>query len=247
MLQKLFLTGCIIATTSLAQADFLGVRVGAYQWQQKYDGTASSDGTNVNLRSDLGFDNSRNNVYFAEFDHPLPLLPNIRIQHTDISTTETATLNRAIVIDNVNYAASSAVHTNLDLSHTDATLYYRPLDNWVKVRLGLTVRKFDHGVTVDSLSTGQSAKIDIDAILPMFYAAARFDLPLTGLYIGADTNALAYSGSHLYDSRVNVGYELPFGLGMEAGYRRFDLKYDRHGDHADIVVDGGYAEVFYHF
>jgi outer membrane protein len=247
MFKKIMFIGTVIAGAQLAQADALGFSIGAYTWQQKIDGTVRSGGENVDLNHDLNFDSHHGNVYFAEFDHPVPILPNLRIQHTEMKSSETSTLNRSITIDNVTYANATDVHTALDLSHTDATLYYRPLDNWIKLRFGLTLRDFDNGVKIRSLSTGDTAKVDINAVIPMIYLAARFDLPLTGLYVGTDANAIAYSGSHLYDARINAGYETPIGLGVEGGYRRFELKYDHSGDHADITIDGVYAEVFYHF
>lgn len=247
MLKKFVFIGAAIAVAQLAHADALGFSIGAYTWQQNMDGTVRSGGENVDLKNDLNFDRHRDNVYFAEFDHPVPLLPNIRIQHTAMKTSEDATLSRTITVDDVTYAAATDVHTELDLSHTDATFYYRPLDNWIKLRAGLTLRNFDKGVQIRSLSTGDTAKINVNATLPMVYLAARFDLPLTGLYVGADANGIVYSGSHLYDARISAGYETPIGLGVEAGYRRFELKYDHSGDHADVTIDGAYAEVFYHF
>jgi outer membrane protein len=247
MLKKIVFIGTTIAIAPYTHADALGFSIGAYQWQQNIDGSVRSGGENVDLHDDLGFGRQHNNVYFAEFDHPVPVLPNVRLQHTEMSSSETSTLTRTITVDDVTYSASSAVRTDLDLSHTDATFYYRPLDNWVKLRAGLTLRNFDKGVKIRSLSTGDTAKVDISSVIPMLYLAARFDLPLTGLYIGADANGIAYSGSHLFDSRINAGYETPIGIGIEGGYRRFELKYDHSGDHADVTVDGVYAEVFYHF
>jgi outer membrane protein len=247
MTQKLLLSCCIAAIAGAAQADVLGFSVGAYQWQQNYDGTVRSGGANVDLRDDLGFADERNNVYFAEFDHPLPLLPNLRLQHTEISATERTTLATTISFDDVTYTAGMPVKSELDLTHTDATFYYRLLDNWIKLRVGLTARQFDQGVEIRSLSNGEASSESIDSVLPLLYLAARFDLPFSGLYAGGDVNAIAYSDSHLYDGRINIGYEMPFGLGVEAGYRRFELKYDDNGDTADITIDGAYAEVFYHF
>lgn len=247
MFARILFIGSAFALSQVASADAIGFSVGAYSWQQNIDGSVRSGGGNVDLRNDLNFDDHRGNVFFAELDHPIPLLPNVRIQHTDMDTSESATLHRTITVDNTTYLAATDVHTKLDLSHTDATLYYRPLDNWVKLRVGLTIRDFDEGVHIRSNLTGQSSSVDINTVIPMLYLAARFDLPLTGLYVGGDVNGIIYSGSHLYDARINAGYETPIGLGVEAGYRRFDLKYDHSGDHADVTIDGAYAEVFYHF
>ncbi len=247
MLKKLVLAVSTIALSQYALADTIGFSLGTYAWQQQIDGNARSGGDTIDLHDDLNFNKDTNNVFFAELDHPVPFVPNIRLQHTDISASKSSTLDRTITVDDKTYTAGTDVRSKLDLSHTDATLYYRPLDNWGKFRFGLTLRKFDKGVRIHSLSSGETAKIDVDAIIPMLYLATRFDLPLTGVYVGADANAIAYSDSHLYDARINVGYETPIGLGIEGGYRQFDLKYNHSGDHADLTIDGIYAEAFYHF
>ena len=245
--RNIFFAGSTALLATAAQADTVGFSLGAYAWQQNIDGSVRKHGDSVDLHDDLNFSDDFNNVYYAELDHPVPLIPNVRIQHTEMSATESARLDRTITVDDTTYTAGDNVRSKLDLSHTDATFYYRPLDNWVQLRLGLTLRKFDKGVQIRSQTTGDSAKVDIDAVVPMLYVAARFELPLTGLYAGGNANAIAYSGSHLYDARLDVGYETEIGLGVEGGYRRMELKYDQGGDHADLTVDGVYAAVFYHF
>lgn len=251
MLKKIVIGSTIaltpIALAPLAQADTLGFSVGGYSWNQNIDGNVRADGDRVDLRDDLDFDSERNNVFFAEFEHPVPFLPNVRVQHTEMDSTETATLNRTVEIDDDTYFIGTDVRTKLDLSHTDLTLFYSPLDNWVKLRTGVTLRKFDDGVKIESLLTGDSGEIDVDHVVPMLYVAARFDLPMTGLYAGVDANGIAYSDSHLYDARVNIGYESPIGLGVEGGYRRFQLQYEDGDDEADVTIDGAYVGVFYHF
>lgn len=247
MLRKLLIASCIATVTAAAQADALGLRFGAQRWQQNYDGTVRSGNTNINLENDLGFDDDRGNVFFVAFDHPLPFLPNVMLQRTELRSTATTGLNRSIEFDGAVYPVATTVKTDLDLSHTDATFYYRLLDNWAHLQAGLTVRKFDQGVKIRSLTFGYSSSVDIDNVLPMLYLAAKLDLPFTGLYVGADINGIPYNGKHLYDARVNVGYELPFGLGAELGYRRFDLDYDDDDDRANVTIDGAYAGVFFHF
>ena len=64
-----------------ARADFLGVYVGAGVWGQDFAGSAVSD---VSIEDQLGFaDNSGVQAYFR-FEHPVPMLPNIRIARGDI-------------------------------------------------------------------------------------------------------------------------------------------------------------------
>lgn len=67
--------------TSAAQGDFLGVYVGAGVWGQDFAGSAVSD---VSIEDQLGLaDNSGVQAYFR-FEHPVPVLPNIRIARSNI-------------------------------------------------------------------------------------------------------------------------------------------------------------------
>ena len=67
--------------TTAAQADFLGIYVGAGFWGQDFAGSAVSD---VSIENQLGLaDNSGVQAYFR-FEHPVPMLPNIRIARSDI-------------------------------------------------------------------------------------------------------------------------------------------------------------------
>jgi outer membrane protein len=230
-----------------AYADTVGVSAGAYRWNPSYDGTVKSGGENVDIKHDLGFSDDNANVFFVAIEHPIPLLPNVKLQRTQLDTSASNRLTRSFVFDGVTYNATETVKTDLDLSHTDATFYYEILDNWAELDLGLTVRHFDNGVKITAINAAKSSKLDINATIPMLYASAKFNLPLTGVYVAVDGNGIAYSGNTLIDYRAMLGYESKIGLGAEIGVRNFDLKYDDNGDKADVNVDGAYAQVFYHF
>lgn len=230
-----------------ALADAIGFRAGAYAWAPDISGTVRAGGENVDLQDDLGFSDENANVFFIAVEHPIPLLPNVLLQHTKLEADTTQTLSRSFTFDDVTYTAAETVKADLDLSHTDATLYYEILDNWVELDLGLTVRLFDNGVKIESQATGEKAELDFDSALPMVYAAARFNLPLSGLYVAVDGNGIGYSDSTLFDYRAMVGYESPIGLGAEIGYRTFDLNYEDGDDDGDVKIDGAFAQVFYHF
>ncbi|MDB6061963.1 MAG: hypothetical protein JWM78_2066 [Verrucomicrobiaceae bacterium] len=239
--------GMSAAAAMPVHADAIGVRAGFYGWNPDFDGHVKSGGDRVDLHNDLGIDDDNATVFYVAIEHPLPLLPNVLLQHTQLDTDATHQLSRTFTFDDTTYTAADTVKTNLDLSHTDATLYYELLDNWVELDLGLTIRHFDKGVKITALNAAKSSTLDIDSTIPMLYASARFNLPLTGLYVGVDGNGIGYSGNTLFDYRAMVGYETKIGLGAELGVRNFDLKYKDGDDKANVKVDGMYAELFYHF
>ena len=89
-------------------------------------------------------------------------------------------------------------------------------------------------------------KEGIDEYLPMVYVAGRVGLPFSGLFLGADVNAISYSGSTLADYSVKIGWETSSFIfpefGVEAGYRKFSLDVDEND--AGVAVDVGVGGVF---
>lgn len=234
-----------MTVAGLCQADALGMRISAYSWQQEADGNVRSDGSRVDLNNELDIDDERNQTIEFALEHPIPLLPNLRLAHTEMELSGDNVLSSTIQFDGNTYTAGTAVSSDLDLTHTDATLYYELLDNWISLDAGLTVRYFSGDVELRG--AGVKSSESFVSTLPMVYLAARADLPLSGLYVAASGNAIGYSDARLFDYRVNLGYETDIGLGAEVGLRRFDLDFDDDDDEADLTVDGIYAGLFFHF
>lgn len=248
-MKKLLSTACLAALAPLSQADtLLGIYAGAGIWNADYSGDAGVDSIDIN---DLGLDDESNNFYYVALEHPVPLLPNIKLQHTEIDSTETGVISETFKLDDVTFTASEQVVTDVDLSHTDAVLYYEILDNWVSLDAGLTLRSFNGDLSVASTNTPALAEsVELDAVIPLIYVKAQFDLPLSGFSIGADANIVAYSGNTLSDASARIAYEFEsiVDLGLELGYRHMALEVDDIDDlEADLTIDGPYAAVTLHF
>ena len=234
---------CLPAFT---QADTIGFEIGSSVWNQNYAGTVQSGPNSIDVEQTLGLQDETDKSFYLLIEHPIPLIPNFLFAKTEISVEETGTINVGFNFDGAEFTEDALVTTDSDLSYTDLTLYYELLDNWINFDAGITVRQFDGGITLTG--NGLTAREKFDDILPMLYLAAKFDLPLTGLYIGGDMNTLSYNGDALVDYKLNIGYETSFGLGLEAGWRSFDLDFaDSSDEKIDTAIDGGYASIFYHF
>lgn len=250
MATKHLVAAGLLATLPMAAvADTLGFRVEVGQWNQSFEGDVQSGPDTIDIEDTLGLDDESNNFYSVTLEHPIPILPNIRLSRTELEVKETTDVNASFTFEGITYSASDTVTTDADLSHTDATLYYEVLDNWVSLDVGLNIRQFDEGIIITSQSSG-TAELDVDGVLPMLYAAVKFDLPLSGLYVSADASGISYQDSSIIDYKVNIGYESSIGLGIEAGLRTFDIDYEDEDDSdekADLSIDGAYASLFYHF
>ena len=250
-MKRVISAACFAALAPLAQADTVfGVYAGVGQWNADFGGDAGT--VSIDLE-ELNIEDETNNFFYIALEHPIPLLPNIKLQNTEITSEETATLTRTFTLDDQQFTVGEEVTTDVDLTHTDATLYYELLDNWINLDLGLTLRAFDGEATVISSTTSQSETVDLDEVIPLVYAKAQFDLPFTGWSIAADANAIGYSGDSFSDITAKIAYTsdaLPLlDLGVELGFRRMALEVDDDdGDlNADLTIDGPYAAITLHF
>jgi len=231
------------------QADFIGVQIGASSWTPDYSGDfsldGSSSGTTIDIEDDLGFDDESHSSVWIKIEHPVPVLPNIKITSSDLDASSSDTLTRDIVYDDETFSASADVDTRFDMSNTEFTLYYELLDNWINFDAGLSVRQYD-GVSKIRTSSN-SAKEDLDFAVPLLYLDARIDLPLTGFFVDSTLNTISVDDNSITETMVGVGYESDFGLGGRLGYRSLDLEFDEDDLDVDLEFEGTYLNVFYHF
>jgi outer membrane protein len=233
--------------TSLAQADtILGIYAGVGTWKADYDGQAGDP--SITLK-ELGLKEQDNNFYYIALEHPIPVIPNIRLQQTDISSKQTADISRTFTIDDTTFTGTDVVTSDFDLSHLDATLYYEILDNWINLDIGLTARMFDGYVSASSSTSNRSERVMVDETLPMLYLKAQFDLPFSGLSAGVEGNYVSYQDSKLTDYTAKISYlfDSAFDIGIEAGYRSMSLTIDEDDITADLDLKGPYAALIVHF
>jgi outer membrane protein len=240
-MKKLLAVAIVAATPMMVQADLLfTVKAGVSSWNAEASGDVDGD-TDVG-KGGLNLDSENNNVLSAAFEHPLPLIPNVKIMKTDLDLTGEGTKDYSF--SGINFEGDTS--SRFDLSHTDLTLYWGvPLPiPYLDINFGLTARQFDGVVTVEGKNTLGlvSESEDLDFTLPMGYLNVDLETPF-GIYARADLNAIAYGGNGISDMAVAVGYTLPIpfiDINLEAGHRVISLKTDEDtaGVETDIEVAG---------
>jgi len=255
MLKKLSLA--ILASLSLSsivQADVAGIEIGAYQWTPDYTGfvavsDATNTGTQLNVVNDLGFSNGNHNIVWASIEHPIPLIPNIKVVSSKLDVGASSILSRDIVFNGQTYAANENVTTRIDMSNIEYTLYYELLDNWINLDAGLTLRKYNGSISLKTDPAGSNISENhvLDFTLPLLYVKGRADLPFTGFFVDGEINVINYNGDSLSDTAFSVGYESEFGLGGKAGYRTFSMVVDESNFQSDVDFSGAYVSMFFHF
>ncbi|WP_346836998.1 TIGR04219 family outer membrane beta-barrel protein [Microbulbifer sp. SAOS-129_SWC] len=244
-MKKTALALCVALASGAASADtILGVDATAGMWQPDYSGNIGIDDYNID-----NFNVAKDNNTFLQvaLEHPIPLIPNVMLAHSSISTDGTSMLSSSVTFGDQTFAADQEVNASLDLTHTDATLYYEILDNWVNLDLGLTARQYKGDLQLTS--DMQSEDIELNGVLPMAYAMARFDLPFTGWSIIAQGNGTGYKGDTLTDltAKVRWNFAPVLDFAVEAGYRSMSLKLKELDDlQSDLTIQGPYLGLNLH-
>lgn len=250
---KKLLLSTVVASSILStnlSADFLGAEVGFVGWGTEQTGFIKKGSGDIDLEKDLGYgDTKANSFMWAYIDHPIPLLPNLKIQKTNYTDNATGTMQKTVTFAGQSLDVSNDVKSELTLDQLDVIPYWRILDNWVNLDLGFNFKAIDGEVTITETSGGSDiAKTDFSVVVPMLYGKARFDMPFTGWSVEADISYIGIAGNKLQDAKGGIVYESSFGLGATVGYRKQTLTIDDiDAVYGELNIEGPYAGLFYHF
>jgi outer membrane protein len=238
----------ITLTPLTAVADVVGLYVGGGSWQASPEGDIGR--TDINLESTLNLDEENNQFIFVALEHPVPLLPNIRVQHSEMAWTGNALVTAGTDLNGNPFVSDEQVDVSLDLTHTDATFYYEILDNVVDLDLGITARAFDGEASLIGVS--QQESIDLDAIGPLLYGQVGVDVPLTGLSAHVIANWINVDEFRLIDWAAQLTYEFDLfpavDTGLILGYRSMLVELDDLDDlQSDATFEGYYLAFQLHF
>lgn len=227
-------------TSHAAGAPLFDFRVQVGYWGAEPSGTVASGGDNFEVQDDLNLDRAGNGFVMAELEHPVPLLPNIRLRHQKLDDNANGTITNARDFGGQTFQRDIRSAYNLEM--TDATFYYSPLNNWISIDLGLTARHIDLQVELEENSSNTREQAGGSVWLPMGHIGARFDLPLTGVYAGGEINAISVDDESMEDMRVTLGWQTTSNFGLEIGFHRMAFETDSVDDlRADVEFEGPYA------
>jgi len=249
----------IIATSLAAvlcanvQADtLLGIYVGGQVWANQAEGKFAEGDES---QATFSFNDENQASYFVALEHPIPLIPNIKISSTTLDTTGSTTIDSSFEFGGETFDANEQMDTTFDTSYVDYTLYYEVFDNdLLTFDFGLTARDLDTHVDLTGEVDGSVTTTDLDAsgFIPLLYVNTIVGLPFTGFNVFAEANFISYDGSSFYDYQVGVSYEvldnLAIDLNLTVGYRAVKLELDDIDDlYADLTFDGVFAGAIVHF
>ena len=197
----------------------------------------SADPANtIDVKSELGWQDSSEGMGYLYIRHPIPVLPNIRLGTTSLQLGGTGTLTQDYVYNGVTYTASETVNSSIDLSHTEIALYYNLLDTFMSVDLGLNFKIFDGKFEITG-STSGSTSTAFNQTVPMLYASVAVPIPGTGFKVAGDISTTSYNHSTMTDYLLRLRYDTDFFLGVEAGYRSLHIDYQDSGSNEYATLD----------
>lgn len=249
ILSSLALGATLLSTA--AYADFARVEAGVGAWAQTPSGNATrtdSDGA-LNLNGTYtSAEKEKMGTYAWIFvKHPLPIIPNLRLEYVSFSDEGTTTGN----VNGIGLPAGGAP-TTLDITQYDVIAYYNILDNtfWMTIDVGIDVKVIQSDATVSAVSVGGIQIYDgysssDQSVVPLLYLRDRVQIPMTGIAIEADAKAITDGTNTMYDVRAKVDYTFEFvpvvQPAIEVGYRMQKLKVD---DGNNAQVDLQYAGLY---
>ncbi len=250
-MKKLLLALPLLWLSVAASADTLGLRIGAANWGYDISGFARYQSTdtadNIDVNDDLGYDDDSLTFFYAVLEHPVPILPNIKVSRTSIDTDANGILSANFNYGDIMFTVNEPVTSEVELNQTDITLYYQPLDNVVSLDIGLNAKYIDSKSSITGAISG-TENAEVSGWVPMLYAGVGIDLPFSGFAVSADGSFVTYDGSDFYDYSLRATYTTPWFLGIELGYRKIKLDLDDFdGSYADVEFDGVYTGLYLQF
>jgi outer membrane protein len=221
--KKLAVCCVIAAIPGLASADVLSFTIGGGVWNETPEGNiiqpSGAPTPSVDVKNQLFWSEESQGYLFATLEHPVPILPNVRLMYTSLDHTGSGTTS--FDFDGVNYSGNVA--NDFTIEQTDLLFYYEVLDNVVSLDLGLNVRLLDISFTINDGTNNTSESVS--APVPMIYGMVGGS-PWPGVLLSAEANYIAYSGSTISDINAKISYTTDFFVGFEAGYRTQTIELD---------------------
>lgn len=232
------------------QADtLLGIYVGADGWRTSVNGGFAES----NLLQEFDFKDKTQTSYYAALEHPIPFMPNIRLQHNKLTAQGNALLTDDFSFSGTIFGSGTLVNTQTEFSNTDYILYYEILDNsLLSLDIGINGKYLSGSVTTTDEADGVAATTSISHWIPLLYSSAVIGLPLTGLELFAQGHYSSFDDSRWSDFQAGVAYKLLDNVAVDMrirlGYKIVNLRLDDVDTvYTDIDFKGVFAGIELHF
>jgi len=241
---------------SFAMADFLSISGGAGMWNENISGYTKS-GSDINyFNKDDGNPDTGNlklqdkvrPYVWVKLIHPIPLVPNLKVQYTRYSTSgRDGTVVGSVDVFGETITGAGTADTDMSINSYDATFFYElksALTLGFEIEAGVGVNVLD-GTTDLTINKTDTTHTTWTIGIPYLYG--RVETPtFFGFSAEAQAKYLDIDTAYYHDYQTKVKYHLPLpiiDLTMSAGYRTQTI-YGEDGDKSTkLKYNGIFAEV----
>ena len=262
----------LVLGLSFASADLLSVSAGAGLWKEKIDGYAKVGDTinyfnNKSAETDgncntgnFGLENKTNPYLWLKVIHPLPLIPNIKLQYTKYdSTGHSKYVAGGKIFGDANIpVALTNANTEFKINSFDLNFFYeiKPVFADIEAGFGLDMWKGNVKITgnyascingnVITLGGNKSINENWAVILPYLYGHIE-TMKLFGFSAIANIKWAKAGDNHHYDNSFALKYTIdilgPINPFIKVGYR-YKEAYGVDGDNETLLkYKGVFAEM----
>ena len=192
-----------------------------------YAPTADGHFDYKNTATAFGNDDDSGVQIGAYLEHPIPLLPNLRVDLTTKSSFS---------------GADGAGGVNkVSFKQIDITPYYEILDNLVDIDIGVAFKVLEGDVE----GTNEQS---FSEVIPMGYVGAAVSFPGTPLSLAGSVKYIGFDGDSFTDARIKASWDIAAGVQAQAGYRYESLDIsDRFDMNTDVTFKGPFVGIGFSF
>jgi len=252
--------GSIFLLAGSSKAGFLidfEASIGAVQ--QKPSGyvsyRAGSVADRIDVKNDARLGDETKPWAKFKLEHPIPLIPNIKLAHMPMKFDGSGNVTRNIRWGDNTYNLNAGFNLSVKLDRVDTTLYYNfpfiktATAGKLDVEFGLNVRTIMFDGKLSGTTTGGQRVTESKSItlpIPMGHLAAEIR-PISLVSLVGELNYIGYKSNAYYDYvaglRLNSRVRTPLKPFVEVGYRHEKLKIDEQDVRTDLKVKGYYGLV----
>jgi len=266
-MKKVSLTLLVSGTLSIATADILSLSAGAGYWQENISGyvkkgnvinyfqnkQAESDGNNNT--GNFGLKDEKNPYVWLKFIHPIPLIPNIKLQYTKYDSTGYSNHisgGEIKFFENINIPVSlTNAKTTQAINSYDLTLFYEFNPVIVDIEIGLGVDLWQGKTKIygkDVIGGEEKTWVDEDWIVPLPYLYGSIEtMKFFGFSFDANVKYLKISNVNHYDYQGSLKYTIdilgPVNPFLKIGYRYKELSGKDKNDKIVLKYEGAFLEI----
>jgi outer membrane protein len=221
-------------------------------WNHDPNGMINYNGDDVELNTDLALSDRNDMNLWFRIEHPVPMLPDLKVQYTPIKVKDNNSTNRPFKFGG--YSFDDAIRSEMEMDIIDVQFYnhlpflqiasLKSLD----ITYGLNFRFLNGNAFIQEIQTINARTRSFSTPMAMLCAGFRI-APVSRFSLIGDFLATSYSGNHWYDMTAEIQIA-PFmeQIFLGIGYRYQDFKIDDVQDvTADQTMQGWFAELGFRF